>query len=63
MELDDEGGLDGVFFASDKERNKAVHYLSAEKMIAIFETVGKDYPSRAQYRFNPGTSDYDVRQG
>jgi len=62
VSADDDGGLDGVFFTSDKERNKAVHYLSTEKIIDIFETVGRNYPWRGQYKFNPDTQDYDVRQ-
>ena len=57
-----DGGMDGVFFASGKERNKAVHYLHADGIIEIFEAVGGNYPWRAQYRFNPDTQDYDVHQ-
>jgi hypothetical protein len=62
VSVDDEGGMDGIFFSSDKERNKAVHYLSVDRIVEIFETIGRNYPWRAQYRFNPETQDYDVCQ-
>jgi hypothetical protein len=58
----DNGGLGGFFFASDKERNKAVYYLSIKKVIKILETVGKNYPHTIHFTLNPETQDYDVRQ-
>jgi hypothetical protein len=57
-----DGGLDGFFFASDKERNKAVYYLSIKEVIKILETVGTNYPHDSHFTLNSETQDYDVRQ-
>jgi len=62
VSVDDECGMDGIFFVSDKERNKAIHYLPVERIVEVFETIANNSPWRAQYRFNPERQDYDVRQ-
>jgi len=59
---DDTGGLDGFFFSSDKERNEAVHFVEATKVIEKFEQVGVNYPSKLELILNPKTGDYDVSQ-
>lgn len=62
VSVDDNNALDGLFFVSDKDRNKAVHYLSVEKIIGVFETVGTNYPCSSRFVFNPKTQDYDTYQ-
>ena len=62
LSLDDKNGLDGLYFASERERNKAIHYLSLEKVIKVFGTTGTNYPWRSRSIFNSKTQDYDVHQ-
>ena len=52
--------LEGVYFASEKQRHKSLLYISIEGIASLFELVGNDYPSSAQYTWNPETNDYDV---
>jgi hypothetical protein len=52
--------LEGVYFASEKQRHKSLLYVSIEGIASLFELVGNDYPSSAQYTWNPETNDYDV---
>jgi hypothetical protein len=59
--FDDESGLLlGIFFNSDKDRNKALYYIEIQKIIDIFEQVGSDYPTEVHYTANFKTMDYDV---
>lgn len=59
--FDDESGLlTGIFFNSDKDRNKALYYIEIQKIIDIFEEVGSDYPTEIRYTANFETLDYDV---
>ena len=63
VSLDDKNSLDGLYFASDRERNKAIHHLSLEKVIEVFESVGKNYPCSSRFVFNTKTQDYDMCLG
>lgn len=59
--FDDESGLLlGIFFSSDKDRNKALYYIEIQKIIEIFEKVGSDYPTEVHFTVNFKTMDYDV---
>ena len=58
----EEGGFSGIFFCSDKKRNKELFHVSSKELKRVFELVGSDYPSDAKIKFNPKTKDYDVSQ-
>ncbi|NQT21789.1 MAG: hypothetical protein HQ592_18945 [Planctomycetes bacterium] len=60
VSVDETGGLNGVFFSSDKERNKALHFAEATKVIQKFEQIGGKCPWKERYILNPDTGDYDV---
>jgi hypothetical protein len=53
----DDGGFDGVFFASDHDRNRNLYYLSADKIIEIFERVGNDWVLSYHWQLDPITGD------
>ena len=61
--MNENNGLDGFFFTSDRQRHTCLYYLPAEAVIALFEQVGNDYPSSMELRFNPARRDYDVTSG
>lgn len=58
--FDDNDSLDGIMFASDRQRHIALLQISIDQIISLFEQVGNDYPSSASYKLNPKTGDYDV---
>lgn len=60
ISLDDKNSLDGFYFTSERDRNKAIHYLSLEKVIEVFKMVGTNYPCSSRFVFNPKKQDYDM---
>lgn len=53
-------GLEGILFASDRERHKALYHIDIQKVIELFEKVGSDYPNEVHMKFNKQKRDYDV---
>jgi hypothetical protein len=51
--------LDGIFFASDRQRHKSLSRISIEEIARLFDNVGSDYPSSSIVRFNPTKIDYE----
>ena len=51
--------LDGIFFASDRQRHKSLLRISIEEIAMLFDNVGSDYPSSFIARFNPAKMDYE----
>lgn len=58
--FDDAGLLDGVMFASDRQRTTALLHIKVEEVIATLRIVGNDYPTSARFTFNQKKGDYDV---
>ncbi|WP_339612680.1 hypothetical protein [uncultured Rubinisphaera sp.] len=58
--FDNDDKLEGVLFASDRQRNSALLQISIDQIAQIFEHVGNDYPSSARYVMNYQKGDYDV---
>lgn len=58
--FDADDRLDGILFASDRQRHIALLRVSIDQIVSAFEEVGQDYPSTASYSLNPNTGDYDV---
>jgi len=55
-----DGGLEGIFLTSDKERSKRLYFMAIDDVIAAFERVGKDYVTELQTRRDPETGDLTV---
>jgi len=49
------GGLDGLFFTSDREKDRKLFSIDIDAVIEIFERVGGDYPSSMEWRRDPET--------
>jgi hypothetical protein len=60
---DERGGLAGIFFTSDIDRNKKLYEMTIDDVITIFNRVGNDYPTNIQWRKNPdGTETMTISQ-
>lgn len=59
--FDEEGLLTGIFISSDRERNRMLYFIALSELIKTFSTISKDYPSNAEYQFDPTVNDYIVR--
>lgn len=57
--FDDDDRLDGILFASDRQRHVALLRVSIDQIVSVFEDVGQDYPSTSAYSLNPKTGDYN----
>lgn len=47
--LSDQGGLAGIMFTSDTDKNKRIYSLDIESVIEVFEIVGRDYPGNIEW--------------
>ncbi|EGR0582445.1 hypothetical protein LT011_18305 [Vibrio cholerae] len=55
ISLSDQGGLEGIFFASDSDKNKKVYYLSVEDIADFFNDVGNNYVSEISHSYDDVT--------
>ncbi|MDJ0658925.1 MAG: hypothetical protein QNJ42_05480 [Crocosphaera sp.] len=55
-----DSGFSGIFFVSDRLRNKILFHISSKELKRIFDVVGNDDPSSGTRTFNPETKDYEV---
>ncbi len=44
--LSDDDDGHGAFFTSDRDKDTRLNFISTDEMVRVFETVGRDYPSR-----------------
>lgn len=58
----DNDNLFSIMFTSDRERKKSLYSMEIDDVIDFFETVGRDYPACASFKFNEEKQDYDIRQ-
>ncbi len=56
----EKGGLEGVYFNSDKNRNNKLFYISLKDIRLTFNYIGTNYPYESSMTFNKETMDYDV---
>ena len=47
--LDETGAFDGVFFASDREKDLKLYGVAADVLVQILRRVGNDYPSSVRF--------------
>jgi hypothetical protein len=59
--FDERGLLTGIFISSDRDRNRKLYFIALTELIKIFSKISKDYPSNAEYDFDPTVNDYIVR--
>ena len=57
----DEGGLDGIMFTSDIDRNKRLYAMEIDDVITVFKCVGNDYPSDVHWHMDAQTGE-DILQ-
>lgn len=50
--FDEEGFLDYLLFASDRQKNSSVFSIMIEEIVSIFEEVGANYPSHFRLERN-----------
>ena len=51
----DQGGLEGIFFTSDRDKDLRLYFLSIDQVIALFREVGNDDPSEIRWHKDQGT--------
>ena len=52
--------IDGFFIASEHVRNKKVYYVHLSQVLHAFRSVGRDYPSEAQYVRDSNTEEMQL---
>ncbi len=57
---EESGGLAGVLFCSDKERNKYLYSLSAKTMIDVFEQIGNNDQRKIRMIYDDRYQDWKV---
>ncbi len=56
-------GLEGILFASDRQKNERVFGLSADRLVELFDVVGGNDPLYFAMRKNDRSGDYDIVVG
>lgn len=59
-ELGEQGGLAGVYFASDRSKERRLLFITTDQIVTVFTQVGSDYPSENHWIFKPAKGDYDI---
>jgi hypothetical protein len=54
------GGLAGIMFTSDTDKNSRLYVMSIDEVIAVFERVGNDDPQHIESRRDPNTGNEDT---
>ena len=44
----EQGGISGFYFTSDRDRERKLFYITSQVVIGIFTLVGNDYPSKSE---------------
>lgn len=55
------GGFGGIYFNSDKDKNKKLYSLDVESMVAIFDRVGNDEVKELEWHLDPATGEEIIR--
>jgi hypothetical protein len=53
--VENHGGLTGVFFTSDIDKDSKLYFLPVDRIIEIFQTVGNDDPTNIMWSKDPLT--------
>ena len=56
----EEGGLEGLLFVSDYQRQRRLFFIALDDIIDVFSLVAYDDPTRCVTTWNPETGDYDI---
>ncbi len=57
------GGLESILFNSDHTRRKFLYEIEIDRLINLFEEVGRNDPASFSAVFNHKTGDYDIIVG
>lgn len=60
--IDGDTRLDGFYVTSDRDRHKKCYYISTTQTIALFRSVGNDYPANARLVRNPKNGQFQISQ-
>jgi hypothetical protein len=52
-----DGGLAGILFTSDTDKNKKIYSLDIDDIIELFELIGDDYPTSIDWAKDPDTGE------
>lgn len=55
--VSEHGGLEGVFFSSDRDKDSRLYFLSVDQVTSLFRQVGEDDPCEIQWSRNPNTGE------
>jgi len=61
--VDEDGGLTGFYFSSDRKKNSHLYFIPLEEVIKIFDTAGKDYPTEIILRKQSDENHEEKDQG
>ncbi len=56
-EVNENGGLNGLLFTSDKDKDQKLYSITIETIIALFRAVGNDYPTDIRWTKDPETGE------
>lgn len=57
----EDGGLGGILFTSDRDKDKKLYSLPIDLVINVFEIVGNDYPAHSVTVRDPETGELDTK--
>ena len=60
VKVNKNGGLAGIYFNSDKTKNKKLYELNIDDIINIFNLIGCDYPTTTTMIFDTKTGEYMI---
>ena len=55
------GPVKSILFTSDRQRNNFLYEVSLATLSDVLRTVGNDYPSNSEWKFDSKSGDYHVR--
>ena len=60
LALEENSGLESVFFCSDRRRNRKLYRVTVDSLIEVFTEVGEDYPNCIHSTWREDLNDYEV---
>jgi len=59
----EQGGISGFYFTSDRDRERKLFYITSQVVIDIFTLVGNDYPSKSEIIRDQETGELSFKRG
>jgi len=63
IEVNETGGLHGIFFTSDNDKDKKIYAVDIDSVVSIYKAVGNDYPTSMHWSKNieTGKEQYKIQ--